>query len=78
LDLSPTGFHSVIFHIVFVFAILSRYSHHFIYCALMYLTVSSPLINFPNSSSFLFLHHSSVWTGPYTYLLHGAQSFLRS
>jgi hypothetical protein len=34
----------------------------------MYLTIYSPLINFSNSSLFLILHPSSVWTGPYNLL----------
>jgi hypothetical protein len=68
LDLFPMGFHSVIFLTVFVFSIQLRFPHHFVLCALMYLTVSSPLSSFSSSSLFLILLPSSGSTVPY--ILH--------
>ena len=68
LELTAVGLHSVIFLTVFVSFILFRCPHHFILCALVYLTIFSPLINFSNSSLFPILHPSSVSTAPYVLL----------
>jgi hypothetical protein len=65
LDLVPVSFYSVIFLTGFV---PPPPRCRFILCALMYLTLSSALTNFPSSSSFHSLHPSSVWTAPYILL----------
>ena len=55
LVLIPMGYQSVNFLTSFVFSILFTCPHHFILCAVIFLT-SSPLINFQNSLLLPILH----------------------
>jgi len=62
------GFQSVIFLASFISSTLFRCPHHFILCALMYLTISSSFINFCNLLLLLILHPSLHWIGPNIFL----------
>jgi len=68
LVLTSTGFQSVIYSTSFISSILLRCPHNLILCAFMYLTISSPCINFC-SLLLLILHPSLHWTGPDIFLI---------